>query len=126
MCLGALSGAFGTVAWLTVLCAPFPTILFGVVGLGAVPLMVGAGLLWAGLSLLEAESARSRVRVMPEACLVEAARAGATAKTIALRLGLGDAAEVERRLDDLVVREALALEVGEEGDVLYRQPQRQP
>jgi hypothetical protein len=124
VCLGALSGAFGTVAWLTVLCAPFPAILLGVLALGAMPVVLGGALLWAGLSLLEAESARSRVRGVPEAYIVEAARAASTAKTIALRLGLGDVAEVERRLDDLVVHEALVLEVNEEGDVLYREPER--
>jgi hypothetical protein len=121
VCLGSLSGAFGTVAWLTVLCAPFPAILLGVLALGAAPVVLGGALLWAGLELLEAESARRGVLGVPEACMIEAARDGATAKGVALRLGLGDAAEVERRLDDLVVREALVLEVNDEGEALYRE-----
>jgi len=122
VCLGALSGAFGTVAWLTVLCAPFPALLLGVLALGVAPVVVGGGLLWGGLSLLEVESARNRAHLVPEACIVEAVRTKGTAAEITARLGLSDAAEVERRLDDLVVRETLALEVSEDGDVLYREP----
>jgi len=120
--LGALSGAFGTVAWLTVLCAPFPRLLLGVLALGVAPVVVGGALLWGGLSLLEVASARRRARLVPEACIVEAARAGGTAATITSRLGLSDTVEIERRLDDLVVREALMLEVSAEGDVLYQEP----
>lgn len=123
VCVGALAGAFGTVAWLAVLCAPsFPQILVGVFALGVAPIAGGGALLWAGLSVLEAESARSRVRAVPDARMIDAARGGATAKMIALRLGLGDQAEVERRLDHLVARDALALDVTEEGEVRYRVP----
>jgi hypothetical protein len=122
VCVGALSGAFGTVAWLTVLCAPFPTLLLGVLGLGVAPVVVGGALLWGGLSLLEVASARHRARLVPEACIVEAARPCGTVATIALRLGLSDTVEIERRLDELVVRDALVLEVSAEGDVLYREP----
>jgi hypothetical protein len=123
VCLGALAGAFGTVAWLTVLCAPsFAQILLGVVALGAAPVAAGGALLWAGLSLLEAESTRSRVENVPVARIVEAARGGATAKTIAVRLGLSEMDDVEYRLDELVTHDALGLEVSEEGEVLYRAP----
>ena len=121
VCSGALAGAFGTVAWLTVLCAPsFSHVMLGILALGVAPVAAGGALLWAGLSLLETESARSRVRSMPDGRLVEAARGGATAAVIALRLGICDALEVEHRLDELVARDALTLEVSEEGEVLYR------
>ena len=123
MCGGALAGAFGTVAWLTVLCAPsFSQVMLGIVALGVAPVLGGGALLWAGLSLLEAESARSRVRAIPDGRFVDAARGGSTAGAIALRLGIGDALEVEQRLDDLVARDALVLEVSSEGEVLYRAP----
>jgi hypothetical protein len=121
--VGALTGAFGTVAWLTVLCASsFPEVLFGVFALGVAPVVGGGALLWAGLSVLEAEAARSRVRAISDARFIEAAHGGATSATVALRLGIGDVEEVERRLDDLAARDALALVVSDEGEALYRAP----
>ena len=123
MGVGALTGAFGTVAWLTVLCASsFPEVLFGLLALGVAPVVGGGALLWAGLSVLEAQSARSRVRGISDAHIIECAQGGATSATIALRLGVGDTLEVERRLDDLVARDVLALVVSDEGEVLYRAP----
>ncbi len=123
VCAGALAGAFGTVAWLTVLCAPsFSQVMLGIVALGVAPVAGGGALLWAGLSVLEAESARSRVRGLSDARFIEAARGGATAAAVALRLGIGDVPEVEQRLDALVASDALVLEVSGEGEVLYRTP----
>jgi hypothetical protein len=120
-CLGALAGAFGTVAWLTVLCASsFPRVMFGIVTLGVLPVVGGGVLLWAGLSVLEAESSRSRVRAISDERFVEAVRSGATGADVALRLGVGETLEVENRLDELVARDVLALEVTDEGEVLYR------
>ena len=120
-CFGALAGAFGTVAWLTVLCATsFPRVMFGIVTLGVLPVVGGGVLLWAGLSVLEAESARNRVRAISDERLVEAAQGGATGPAIAARVGVGEPFEVEARLDELVTRDVLALEVTEEGEVLYR------
>jgi hypothetical protein len=120
-CLGALAGAFGTVAWLTVLCATsFPRVLFGIVTLGVLPVVGGGVLLWAGLSVLEAESARGRVRAISDERFVEAAQGGATGAVIALRLGVGETLEVEARLDELVARDVLALDVTDDGEVLYR------
>lgn len=121
MAVGALSGAFGTVAWLTVLCASsFPRVMMGVIGLGVAPVLGGGALLWAGLTVLEAQAARSRVTATPEGQLVDAAQGGATLEAIALRLGLGDVREVEARLDDLVARDVLMLDFGEQGELLYR------
>jgi hypothetical protein len=123
VCAGALAGAFGTVAWLTVLCAPsFSQVMLGIVALGITPVVGGGALLWAGLSVLEAESARSRVRAISDGRFVDAARGGTTAAAVALRLGIGDAYEVEQRLDALVARDVLVLEVSNEGEVLYRAP----
>jgi hypothetical protein len=102
VCLGAMAGAFGTVAWLSVLCVPsFPQVMFGIFALGVAPVAGGGALLWAGLSIIEAESARSRVRALSDARFIEAAR----------------------RLDELVARDALALEISEEGEVVYRAAQ---
>jgi hypothetical protein len=116
-------GAFGTVAWLTVLCASSaPQVLLGVLSLGVAPVLGGGALLWAGLSVLETHAVRSRVRSMPDARFVEAAQGGATSATIALRLGTGDPVEVELRLDELVSRDELTLVVTEEGEVFYRAP----
>ena len=117
-------GAFGTVAWLTVLCASsVPQVMFGVLLLGVAPVLGGGALLWAGLSVLEGHSARSRVRVIPDARFIESAQGGATVATVALRLGVvSEIVEVERRLDALVARDALALVVSEEGEVIYRAP----
>jgi len=123
VCAGALAGAFGTVAWLTVLCAPsFSQVMLGIVALGIAPVAGGGALLWAGLSVLEAESARSRVRAIGDARFIDAARTGTTAAAIALRLGISDVLEVEQRLDALVAGDALLLEVSAEGEVLYRAP----
>ena len=123
MCGGALAGAFGTVAWLTVLCAPsFSQVMLGIVALGIAPVVGGGALLWAGLSMLEAESARCRVRAISDGRFIDVARGGTTAAAAALRLGIGDVLEVEQRLDALVARDALLLEVSAEGEVLYRAP----
>ncbi len=123
VCVGALGGAFGTVAWLSVLCASsFPRMLLGILGLGVGPVVGGGVLLWTGLSLLETESARNRVRALEDERLLDAARGGATAEVIAIRLACGDVDEVERRLDDLVARDALQLDVCDEGEVRYRAP----
>ena len=119
--LGALSGAFGTVAWLTVLCVPsFPRVLLGVLSLGIAPVVGGGAMLWAGLSMLEAHAARGRVWSLPVSHLLEAARGGQTAPTLALKLGVGDVKELTARLDQLVARDVLALDVSEEGELVYR------
>ena len=121
MCLGALSGAFGTVAWLTVLCfQSFSRVLLGVLSLGVAPVVGGGALLWVGLGLLEAHAARGRVTALPDEQLAEATRGGVTAATLAQRFGLGDLDEVTRRLDDMVARDVLVLEVSEEGELWYR------
>jgi hypothetical protein len=126
VCLGALAGAFGTVAWLTVLCASsFSQLLLGIAALGAAPVVGGGALLWAGLTVIEKTTARSRVRAVPDDRLVEAAEGGATAPAIAIRLGLGETADVEHRLDGLVATDALALEITDQGEVIYK-PHRQP
>jgi hypothetical protein len=123
---GALLGAFGTVAWLTVLCASsFQRVLFGILGLGVAPVLGGGALLWAGLGVLEAQSARSRVRGLADERFVEAAHGGRTAAAVAAQLGAGDVREVEHRLDDLCAREILFLDVSDEGEVLYRAPRGQ-
>jgi hypothetical protein len=121
VCLGALSGAFGTVAWLTVLCLPtFPRVMLGVLSLGVAPVVGGGALLWVGLGMLERSAARVRVRGLPDEQLVDATRNGLTAKALAVRLGVGELAELTRRLDDLVARDVLALDLSEEGDLVYR------
>jgi hypothetical protein len=121
--VGAMLGAFGTVAWLTVLCASSaPQVLLGVLSLGVAPVLGGGALLWAGRSALESHAARSRARSIPDARLVEAVQGGASSATVALRLGVGDTLEVELRLDELVASDALTLVVTEEGEVLYRAP----
>ena len=123
--IGALCGAFGTVAWLSVLRAPSVTVvLLSLLFLSATPLTVGLSLLWAGLSVLEKQMIRSRVRALPERELLDAAEEAATARAIALRLGVSDVRETERRLDDLVVRERLALDVTDEGELIYRASRR--
>jgi hypothetical protein len=121
VCLGALSGAFGTVAWLTVLCATsLPQMLLGVLGLGVAPVVGGGALLWTGLGLLEAHAARSRILALDEGQLAEAARGGATASLVARRVGTGDVPELTRRLDELVARDVLALDISDEGELVYR------
>ena len=124
VCLGALAGAFGTVAWLTVLCAPsLPAMLLGVLALGVAPVLGGGAVLWTGLSILETQASRARVLRLPESSIVEAARSGGTAAMIAQRLGIGDEEEITRRLDDLVARDVLVLDVTRDGELLY-QPRR--
>ena len=121
--VGALIGAFGTVAWLPVRCASsLAEVLFGMLALGVAPVVGGGALLWAGLSVLEAQSARSRVRSIADDRLIEATQGGATSAVVALRLGIGDVVEVEHRLDALVARDALVLVVSDEGEALYRAP----
>jgi hypothetical protein len=121
VCVGALTGAFGTVAWLTVLSASsFPQVMAGIFALGVAPVVGGGAVLWAGLHILETESSRGRVRALPDDRFIEAARGGGTSMMIALRLGLGETLEVERRLDELVARDILALDVTEQGEVIYR------
>jgi hypothetical protein len=123
VCVGALTGAFGTVAWLSVLCAGSLTrMMIGIFALGVGPVVGGGALLWAGLSVLESHSTRRRVRALSDERFVEAVRGGATPATIALRLGVGDVREVERRLDDLVARDALVLAVSDEGELYYQEP----
>jgi hypothetical protein len=127
VCFGALTGAFGTVAWLTALSATtFPQMVMGIIGLGVAPVLGGGALLWAGLHVLESEAARDRVRALGDARFIEATRGGATSATVALRLGIGDLLEVERRLDTLVAHDALLLDVTEQGEALYRGPSEVP
>jgi hypothetical protein len=116
---GAFFGAFGTIAWLAEARAPSVAVaLLGAVVLGAIPLLVGLGILWAGFSVLEGEEPPAwRVS---DAQFVEAAREGATVAAVALRVGARSTREAETRLDALVVREALDLDVTEEGELLYR------
>jgi predicted ArsR family transcriptional regulator len=71
--------------------------------------------------VLEREAARSRVWAIGEAQLAEVVLGGATARQVAERLGT-DPRETERRLDDLVARDVLALDVSGEGDLSYRPP----
>ena len=53
VCVGALAGAFGTVGWMAVLCSPtFSHVVIGVIALGAMPVLLGSGMVWAGLALL--------------------------------------------------------------------------
>jgi hypothetical protein len=121
VCVGALAGAFGTIAWLSAFCAPtLPRMLLGMVSLGLLPVLGGGAMLWAGLSVLESHAAIRRVREMPEARFVEAARPGGSARAIADRLAVVDEREVIRRLDDLVVRGVLALDITDEGELFYR------
>lgn len=121
VCLGALSGAFGTVAWLTVLCLPtFPRVMLGVLSLGVAPVVGGGALLWVGLGMLERSAARVRVRSLPDDQLVDAVRNGMTARALASRMGIGDVAELTQRLDDLVARDVLVLDLSEEGNLVYR------
>jgi hypothetical protein len=120
VCLGALSGAFGTVAWLTVLCASSLThVLLGVVALGVLPVAAGGALLWAGLGVLEGQATRSRVWAIDPARIAEATEGGATARQVAERLGT-DPRETEGRLDDLVARDVLVLDLSADGDLSYR------
>lgn len=119
--LGALSGAFGTIAWLTALCAPsLGRMLLGMISLGLLPVLTGGAMLWAGLGVLENHAARSRVRDMPEERIVEAARKGGSARDIADRLAVADTREVTYRLDDLVARGVLSLDITEEGELVYQ------
>lgn len=123
--VGALSGAFGTVAWLTALCAPtLRGLLVGVIAMGVAPVIGGGALLWAGLGILETEAARARVRGFSDAHVISAAEGGATAEAIASRLGTSEVREVTRRLDDLVTRECLSLEITEDGELCYRPVER--
>lgn len=57
---GALASAFGAVGWLSALRSPsILAVTLGFVLYGLVPLVVGVGLVWRGLGLIEeAESAR--------------------------------------------------------------------
>jgi hypothetical protein len=127
VCLGALTGAFGTVAWLTALCATsFAQMMVGIVGLGVTPVLSGGALLWLGLHVLESEAAKDRVRALSNARFIDATRGGATCATVAVRLGIGDVLEVEHRLDELVAHDALMLVVTEQGEVLYRPPAEPP
>jgi hypothetical protein len=119
--VGAFSGAFGTVAWLSVLRLPtIPVLLLGVLFLGAAPLAVGVAMLWAGLSVVDTQMARSRVRAVPIPSIVAAVHGGATPQVVALRLGLSDVPEIEARLDELVAHDALALTLTDEGELYYR------
>jgi hypothetical protein len=120
VCLGALAGAFGTVAWLTALCAPsLGSLLVGVLALGVAPVLGGGGLLWAGLGILEAHAKRGRVRALPEDQLCEATRGGASAAAVAERLGVSELREITERLDELAAREILSLEIREDGELIY-------
>lgn len=122
VCLGALSGAFGTIAWLTALCArTLPSMLVGMVSLGLVPVLGGGAMLWAGLGVLETQAARARVRDLPEPRIIEAVSTGGTVEAIADRLGMTDARELEDRLDALVAREILTLEIDGDGALVYCQ-----
>lgn len=121
VCLGALAGAFGTIAWLTALCATsLPRMMLGMVSLGLVPVLGGGAMLWAGLGILEGYASRARVRDLPEGSLVEAARAGGSAEVIAARLGVADVGELTCRLDDLVAKEVLSLDIEDDGELSYR------
>jgi|HubBroStandDraft_6_1064221.scaffolds.fasta_scaffold734080_1 hypothetical protein len=120
VCLGALSGAFGTVAWLTVLCASsLSRVLLGMMSLGVLPVVAGGVLLWFGLGVLERQAARSRVWSLAVTQVADATEGGATARLVAERLGT-DPRETERRLDALVAEDVLSLDVSGEGDLSYR------
>jgi hypothetical protein len=122
---GALSGAFGAVAWLEALRMPsFLLALVGIVLLGIVPIIIGLGLVWTGLGVLEEPVAPQRA--VSDDALLQATRQGATRDEVRLRIGRIDAVETERRLDDLVVRELLELEVTDEGQLVYRPRVHEP
>jgi len=115
---GALSGAFGAVAWLSALrIQSFPLELIGVILLGLVPIVLGLGLVWTGLGVLEMDEP---ARVPTDAEFLAAASSGATREEVARSLGTRDPHEAERRLDDLVVREVLELDLTDEGSLVYR------
>lgn len=114
-------GAFGTIGWLVLLDAPSALVaMLGVLLLGAVPLLGGLTLLWLGLGIVEEEVSRTRALAVPDDALVAAAREGGNATLIAFRVGVADVRETEARLDALVVRERIALEVTDDGDLIYR------
>lgn len=116
---GAISGAFGAVAWLSALrIQSFPLALIGVILLGLVPIVLGLGLVWTGLGVLELD--QEPEQVLRDEDLVAAAGRGATREEVAHALGARDPEVAERRLDDLVVREVLELDLTEEGSLLYR------
>jgi hypothetical protein len=116
---GALSGAFGAVAWLSALrIQSFALALIGVVLLGLVPVVLGLGLVWTGLGVLELDGEPERELTDEE--LLQAAGDGATRDEVAKALGRSDPREAERRLDQLVVRELLELDVTDEGGLVYR------
>jgi len=121
--VGAMVGAFGTIAWLFVLRVPsVSVVLLGMLFLGAAPLGMGLGLLWAGLSVIENEIGRARVWTISEEQIVEAAGKGTPLTEMVIQLGGTDLRETEKRLDDLVVRDVLSMDITEQGEIVYRQP----
>ena len=119
---GAFVGAFGAVAWLAALRIPSLAVAaLGMMGLGVVPIAAGMVMLWSGLEILERATLEPRrlPPVAPEA-LIAAGASGATPREVATRLRIADPGSAERLLDDLVVREALELEVSDDGDLVYR------
>jgi hypothetical protein len=120
---GAVSGAFGAVAWLEALRIPSLLLaLVAIVLLGVVPVMLGLGLVWTGLGVIEDEQpgATRMLDLMSDDALVDATQGGSTRDEVVTRIGACDLGEAERRLDDLVVREVLDLDVTEEGRLVYR------
>ncbi|MRG94193.1 hypothetical protein [Polyangium spumosum] len=120
--VGALASAFGAVGWLSALRSPsILAVALGFVLYGLVPLVVGVGLVWRGLGLIEeAESAR-RVDAVSRAALLDALRGdGLTAREVAVKLCLPNAHEAERVLDGLVREDLAKLEVTDDGELVYR------
>lgn len=118
--LGAVSGTFGTVAWLAVLCVPtFSSFIAGLLGLGVAPVVAGGALLWSGLRVLERQGARSRVYALPDQQIIAATQDGATVELVAARLGVLAVQDLTDRLDQLAAREVLDLQISEDGALLY-------
>lgn len=117
---GAISGAFGAVAWLEALRIPSLFLaLVGIVLLGIVPVILGLGLVWTGLGVIEDDPPRAALQVSDDV-LLQATKLGATRDEVALRIGPCDMSHAERRLDELVVREQLELDLTEDGALIYR------
>ena len=119
---GAFVGAFGAVAWLAALRIPSLAVAaLGMMGLGVVPIAAGMVMLWSGLEILErGRRAPGRGPRGGPVGLSAAGGWGATPREVATRLRIADPGSAERLLDDLVVREALELEVSDDGDLVYR------
>lgn len=121
--IGTILVSFGLVSWISIPSTKsLSEIFLGIIYLGVWPLMLGISLVTFGLNLLDTFTFVKTKFPPPKddefMCLINE---GASLQDISSNryLGLSEK-EIEHRLDSLVIKDKLILDLTEEGELLYR------